>query len=263
MKNTLLTFMGCLLCLSLMGQTSPEALSIMEKYQQATAIENLTGKLTYTNISKTGRTQTRTLQQYIKSNDLKENKYSLVLEFVSPADVAGTATLTIQQAGKPDEQWLYLPAVRSSKRISPNKKSDRFMGTEMTYEDLSNYLSENIQDFQYTFLGEESQGNQKAFKLEAVPLNGTLSQYEKRHLWIDQKTYLMLRTDFYDQKGNLLKTYYAQDIQPVGNSSIFRAHKIKLENVQTGNKTEVLYEDFAINEGINPSIFTKTYLETK
>lgn len=263
MKNLMLTVFGYLLCFAVLGQSSKEAMSIMEKYLEATAIESLTGKLTYTNISKTGRTQTRTLQQYILSNDQKENKYSLVLEFVSPADVAGTATLTIQQTGKPDEQWLYLPAIRSSKRISPSKKSDRFMGTEMTYEDLSNYLSENIQEFQYRLLGEENLNGLKAYKIEAIPLNGTLTQYEKRLLWIDQQTFLMLKTDFYDQKGNLLKTYLAQDIHPIGNSSKFRAHKIMLENLQTGNKTEVLYEGFVINQGISANIFTKSWLETK
>ncbi|MFN3999959.1 outer membrane lipoprotein-sorting protein [Algoriphagus sp.] len=263
MKHIIFTFLGFFLHSMLMGQSSADALTVIDKYLEATAIENLTGKLTYTNISRTGRTQTRTLQQYIRSNDPKENKYSLVLEFVSPADVAGTATLTVQQPGKEDEQWLYLPAVRSSKRISPSKKSDRFMGTEMTYEDLSNYLSENIREFHYRMLGEESLNGQKAFKIEAIPIDGTLTQYGKRHLWIDQKTYLMLRTEFFDQKGSLLKTYTALDIRPIGNTSIYRAHKIELENVQTGNKTEVIYEAFAINNGINATIFTKTWLETR
>jgi hypothetical protein len=53
------------------------------------------------------------------------------------------------------------------------------------------------------------------------------------------------------------------DIRPVGSTAIFRAHKIKLENLQTGNKTEVLYEAYAINNGVSQNIFTKTWLETK
>ena len=263
MKKIIFTILGFWMHFVLMGQSSPEALEIMDKYLQATAIENLTSKLTYTNISKTGRTQTRTLQQYIRSNDNSENKYSLVLEFIAPADVAGTATLTIQQAGKEDEQWLYLPAVRTSRRISPSKKSDRFMGTEMTYEDLSNYLSENTEDFEYRVLGEEALGQNMAYKIEAVPREGTLTQYGKRQLWIDKTTHLMLKTDFFDEKGDLLKTYSAMDIRPVGSASIYRAHKIKLENLQTGNKTEVIYEAYTINNGVSENIFTNTWLETK
>ena len=263
MKKIIFTILGFWMHFVLMGQSSPEALDIMDKYLQATTVENLTSKLTYTNISKTGRTQTRTLQQYIRSNDQMENKYSLVLEFIAPADVAGTATLTIQQAGKEDEQWLYLPAVRSSRRISPSKKSDRFMGTEMTYEDLSNYLSEDINDFEYRLLGEEAIGQNMAYKIEAIPLEGTLTQYAKRQLWIDKATHVMLKTNFYDERGDLLKTYTAMDIRPVGNAEIFRAHKIKLENFQTGNKTEVIYEAYAINIGVSENIFTKTWLETK
>lgn len=263
MKHLIFSFLCFSLHFTLIAQSSPEAIAIIDKYLKATAIDNLTSKLTYTNISRTGRTQTRTLQQYILSNDQKENKYSLVLEFVSPADVAGTATLTIQQPGKEDEQWLYLPAVRSSKRISPSKKSDRFMGTEMTYEDLSNYLSEKSEDFEYILLGEEAVNQNMAYKIEAMPLEGTLTQYGKRHLWIDKATHLMLKTDFFDKKGELLKTYTALDIRPVGSASIFRAHRIELENLQTGNKTEVLYEAYAINNGVNENIFTKTWLETK
>lgn len=247
----------------LTAQSNSDARSIMQRYQAATAIEDLSSQLTYTNISSSGRTQTRTLKQHILCNDRDENTYNLRLEFTAPRDVAGTATLTIQHPKKPDDQWLYLPALRSSKRISASKKADRFMGTEMTYEDLSNYLSEALDDYQYKLLATEDVDGRMAYKIEALPRNGLSTQYSKRHLWVDQRTHLMLQTHFFDQKGSLLKVYKASDIRPVASTKFHRAHTILLRNEKTGNRTEVQYKDFAINQGVSPQLFSKTALEIR
>lgn len=246
-----------------MAQTGQEAARIMEQYQQATAINDLTSSLSYTNISKSGRKQHRSLKQHILRNSNQDNTYNFLLEFVAPGDVEGTATLTIQHANKADDQWLYLPVLRTSKRISASKKSDRFMGTEMTYEDLSTYLSEPLEDYTYTITGQESIDNRPATKIEALPNKGVKTQYSKRVLWIDQKTHLMLRTEFYDQKGKLLKVYTATDLRPIAGTSLHRAHQIKLENTQSGNQTIVEYGAFTINQGVEEELFTKSYLETK
>jgi outer membrane lipoprotein-sorting protein len=235
---------------------------IMKQHRKSTAVQDLTGQLTYTNISKSGRRQTRTLQQHILRTDEGDYTYNLLLEFISPQDVAGTATLTLQYQQKDDEQWLYLPALRTSRRISPSKKSDRFMGTEITYEDLSGYLSEPIEDYQYRLLGEEVVEGRPAYKLEAVPQKGVRTQYSKRQLWIDQATHLMAKTLFYDQKGELLKAYTATGIRSIGKGA-YRAHQIKMDNVKTGNTTIVKYEDFAINQGVDPSMFSTTWIETR
>lgn len=247
----------------LFGFTSPSALEVMQLYRKATAIKDLRGTITYTNISKTGRSQTRTLQQHIACNNEVAQTYNLLLEFTAPQDVAGTATLTLQHDKRQDDQWLFLPALRISKRISASKRSDRFMGTEMTYEDLSTYLSEPLEDYEYKLLGEENLEGRVAYHIEATPKQGTRTQYSKRQLWIDQETHLMLRTDFYDDKGKLLKIYTAHEIKPVGNSGFFRAYRVEVDNKQTGNRTKVEYSDFAINQGVDEQMFSKTYLETQ
>jgi negative regulator of sigma E activity len=260
--NRKITF--CFLLLPfLFGFFSPDALEVMQLYRKATAINDLSGTITYTNISKTGRSQTRTLQQHISCNNEAAQTYNLLLEFTDPQDVAGTATLTLQHNKRPDDQWLFLPVLRMSKRISASKRSDRFMGTEMTYEDLSTYLSEPLDEYEYKMLGEENVEGRAAYIIEALPKQGTRTQYSKRKLWIDQETHLMLRTDFYDDKGKLLKVYKAFDIKPVGDSGFFRAYNVEVENVQTGNKTKVAYSDFAINQGVDEQMFSKTYLETQ
>ena len=63
--------------------------------------------------------------------------------FDSPRDVKGTAFLSFTHATEPDDQWLYLPALKRVKRISSASKSGPFMGSEFAYEDLSSNEVEN------------------------------------------------------------------------------------------------------------------------
>jgi len=235
--------------------------SIILKYQEAIEINDLTSKIQYKNISKKGRTQSRQLVQYISQSDATLDKYALLLSFTAPNDIAGTSTLTLQNA-KDDDQWLYLPSLRTTKKISASRKSDRFMGTEMTYEDLSNYLSEPTEEYNYEVVGEEDIDNATCYKITATPLESTKTHYSKKTMWITKADYIMVKTDFYTKDGKLLKTYTATDVKAIAGSQKKRAHKAVIENLKTGNRTEVSYEDFVINAGIDKSMFNKNYLET-
>jgi Protein of unknown function (DUF1329). len=62
-----------------------------------------------------------------------------IMFFTYPGDVKGTGFLTwdYDQAGKEDDKWLYLPAMKKTRRISgSSSKTDYFMGTDFTYDDM-------------------------------------------------------------------------------------------------------------------------------
>lgn len=244
------------------GQSKETAQSIIAKYQSASAIDDLQSKIKYKNISKKGRVQERSLEQFILQKDASSNTYNFLLKFVSPADISGTSSLTIQHDGKADDQWLYLPALRKAKRISASKKGDRFMGTEMTYEDLSNYLSEPMEEYNYELVGEESVVQKNCYKIIATPLASTKTQYSKRILWIDQVTNLQVQSHFYNKKGKLQKVLTAKDIRKINGTQFHKAHFIQIENLLTKNRTEVYYDGFVINRGVDQNIFSKSYIET-
>ncbi|MEM1124693.1 MAG: outer membrane lipoprotein-sorting protein [Bacteroidota bacterium] len=247
-------------CLS--AQSTLTADQIIKKYQAATAINDLQSTLKYKNTSKKGRVQERTLEQYILQKDAATNTYNFLLKFVAPADIRGTSTLTVQHAEKADDQWLYLPALRSAKRISASKKGDRFMGTEMTYEDLSNYLSEPTDEYSYELVGEEKIGDRACYQIKATPLAAVKTQYSQRILWIDKATFLQVQAHFFNQKEELMKVFSAKEIKKVVGTDFHKAHYIQLENRLTKNKTEVFYSNFVINKGVDKSIFSKSYIET-
>ena len=176
------------------GQTTEDARAIILKYQEASSIDNLESTIKYKNISKKGRVQERSLEQFILQKDPISHSYNFLLTFVSPTDISGTSILTIQHEDKDDNQWLYLPVLRKAKRISPSKKGDRFMGTEMTYEDLSNYLSEPMEDYNYESVGEEKVLEKNCYKIIATPREGVKTEYSKRILWIDKTIHLQIQS---------------------------------------------------------------------
>lgn len=244
------------------AQSTMSASEIIEKYKAATAIENLQSTLVYKNISKKGRVQERKLEQYILKNENGADTYNFLLRFMAPSDVKNTATLTIQYDQKNDDQWLYLPVIKRAKKISPSKKSDRFMGTEMSYEDLSNYLSEPTGEYDYKLIGSEEVNERMAFHLVATPRSNSETQYSKRELWIDQDTYLLTKCDFFNKKDKLNKQYIAKEIRTISGTGYYRAHFVSLHNLITNNTTEVYYDNFHINKGVDAGIFSKSYIET-
>ena len=86
--------------------------------------------------------------------------------FDKPADVKGTAFLTYSHAIKPDEQWLYLPALKRVKRINSKNKSGPFMGSEFAYEDLA---SQEIEKYTYKYIRDEQIDGVDYFVIERYP----------------------------------------------------------------------------------------------
>ena len=241
-----------------------DANTIMEHYQLNAKIDYLTSEIEYNNHSKKGRVQNRKLKQYIKRRPETLDCYKLLLQFLSPGDVKGTATLTLQDNDKNDQQWLYLPALRGTKQISPSRRTNRFMGTEMTYEDLNNYLSEPLEEQQYRLLKEEVVNEVECYVIEAMPLTSSEkknSGYSKRQLWISKDKYSNVKTVFYDRSGEEYKVYEAFEFDKIGNSNHYRPSRVTMKNLKTGNWTEVFYRNMQVNETIEDNLFTVAYLE--
>lgn len=263
MKSLQILF-SFLIYISILIINAQDANTIMERYQTNAKIDFLTSDIEYNNHSKKGRVQNRSLKQFIKHRPETNDCYKLLLKFEAPGDVKGTATLTIQNNNKNDQQWIYLPALRSTKQISPSKKTNRFMGTEITYEDLNNYLSEPLESHQYKLLKEQKINGTNCFVIEAIATvkeEQKNSGYSKRHLWIDKDNYSNIKTVFYDKKGEEFKIYEAFDINKIGNTSHFRPSRITMKNLKTGNWTEVYYRNIMVNQTIEDNLFTITYLE--
>jgi outer membrane lipoprotein-sorting protein len=176
--------------------------------------------------------------------------------FHTPRDVRGTALLTFSHGVEPDEQWLYLPALRRVKRIASNNQSGSFMGSEFAYEDLS---SQEVEKYTYKYLKDEKVDGVDCFLIEQYPVRKD-SGYTRLQTWMDKDEYRVRKIDFYDRKGTLLKTLTPSNYkQYLGKH--WRANTMNMVNHQTGKSTELIWSDFQFKTGLKDDDFTRTRLQ--
>jgi outer membrane lipoprotein-sorting protein len=191
----------------------------------------------------------RTLEQH------NDGDKSLTI-FDRPADVKGTAFLSFTHVTGPDDQWLYLPALKRVKRISSNNKSGPFMGSEFAYEDMS---SQEVEKYTYKYLRDEPCGELTCFVVERYPVD-KYSGYTRQVVWIDQDEYRAQKIDFYDRKNSLLKTLELSDYHQYLDKH-WRAHRMFMQNHQTGKSTLLTWSDYEFKTGLTDRDFDRNSLK--
>ena len=176
---------------------------------------------------------------------------SLVI-FSTPRDIDGTALLSFAQILDADDQWLYLPALKRVKRISSANKSGPFVGSEFAFED---FTSLELNKYDYRFVGAEPCGDLACDVVERFPRYEN-SGYTRQVSWIDQQDFQIRRVDFYDRRGDLLKTLTLEDYRDYGDG-LWRAHMLRMVNHQNGKSTDLVYDDYSFNTGLDEGDLVK------
>ena len=204
--------------------------------------------------NRAGKTSTRK----IESRQLEvegDGDKSLSL-FKEPRDVSGTAMLTFTHGLDPDDQWLYLPALRRVKRISSKNQSGPFMGSEFAFEDLG---SQEIEKYAYKYLRDEACGEGlECFVSERYPEYEN-SGYSRQVTWIDKAEYRPLKIEFYDRKNSLLKTLVFRGYKEY--QGYWRADQFRMENHQNGKKTILNWHDYDFGMDLNERDFNQNALK--
>jgi outer membrane lipoprotein-sorting protein len=204
--------------------------------------------------NKRGQESKRELE--IRTLEVKDDGDKSLTVFHTPRDVRGTALLTFSHGVDPDDQWLYLPALRRVKRIASNNQSGPFMGSEFAYEDLS---SQETEKYTYKYLKDEKIDGVDCFLVEQYPVRKD-SGYTRLQAWIDKDEYRVRKIDFYDRKGALLKTLTPTDYKQFLGKH-WRAQRMNMVNHQTGKSTELIWSEWKFKTGLKDDDFTRTRLQ--
>lgn len=199
-----------------------------------------------------GQESTRSLRiSTLEKPDESVGDKSIVL-FDTPRDIEGTALLSHAKILDPDDQWLYLPALKRVKRISSSNKSGPFVGSEFAFED---FTAIELNKFDYKHIGTDTCGALQCDVLERSPRYEN-SGYTKQIAWVDQTEFQIRKIEFYDRRGDLLKVLELNDYRQYDNG-VWRAHLLSMNNVQTNKQTELVYDDFRFDVGLAEGDFVK------
>lgn len=222
---------------------------IMEKVYNAPSGDDLQGELSMTLVNKQGEQRVRNLTQYIKESGDTEKK---IMFFTTPADVKGTSFMNWSYTdGKDDDQWIYLPALNRTKRISSEGKGDYFMGSDFTYDDLGD---RHPDEDTHQLLREETFEGEACYVVESKPKEDDY-MYSKIISWIMKDNLIGLKREFYDEDGDLLKTLTINEYDKI--DGYWTILKTEMKNVQKDHKTVMEFSNIQINQGIADSKFTE------
>jgi outer membrane lipoprotein-sorting protein len=256
MRHLTTALLIALLPLSGLAETAEEkGLAIIEEADRRdTGWVDATAALDMILRNSQGQESSRALR--IKSLEVDGDGDKSLSVFDAPKDIKGTALLSYTHALTPDDQWLYLPALKRVKRIASANKSGPFVGSEFAYEDLT---SQEVEKYTYRWLRDEDLDGHACFVIEAYPAYEN-SGYTRQVVWLDQAMYQPVRIDYYDRKDALLKTLTASDWQQYLDR-YWRPGRMLMENHQTGKSTELKWFDYQFKTGLTDRDFDQDTLK--
>lgn len=206
-----------------------------------------------------GQQNTRIMEARILERPVRDVGDKSMLVFFNPSAINGTALLSFAEILEPDQQWLYLPALKRVKRISSKNKSGPFVGSEFAYEDIT---GNEVGKYSWKFDGLETcpvATSLECFKLTTIP-KYEHSGYTKRIIWVDVDEFRTDKIDFYDRKSSLIKSQTFHAYKEYLNN-FWRADLWKMINHQTGKSTELYFKDYQFKTNLSEKDFSKSSLK--
>jgi hypothetical protein len=251
--------LGLLLMLAPAASGGPEPAEVMRRVQRQATASDETADFTMQLVEASGRTRQRTgtvHERQVKPGAVDEMR---LIRFHSPPDFQGSGVLTIEHTDRDNDQWIYLPAYHTSRRVPPANRGDRYMGTDFSYEDI---MRQKIEEYRYALRGEEACDGRRCLMIEAVPADSRLRQetaYSKTISWVDPERDVVLRVDHYDRGGALFKRLAVESLQQV--SGKYRPQRLRMEDFVRKHVTIISYERRRLGTGVPEHYFTEHYLK--
>jgi hypothetical protein len=246
------------------GADDKGARGIMEKVDQRDDGDNMIADMEMTLIDQSAKERVRKMKAFTKDRGSDTLR---IMFFLYPLDIKGTGFLTHEygEPGKEDDQWLYLPALKRTKRIASADKSGPFMGSDFTYADMA---SLELDDYDFSFFEDQKEieihGN-KCWIIWAHPRNQAVKDktgYEKVLLFIRQDNDYLIRAKFWLNTGDYIKFLEVLNLEKV--EGVWTATELQMKktksNVET-HRTILKLFDVKYNQEINDDMFTERQLE--
>jgi hypothetical protein len=206
--------------------------------------------------ARNGSTTERIIDQYSKDGRAGNNRTIIV--FISPASVAGTRFLTIENPGAPDDRWIFLPSLGKVRRIAASEGSSSFMGTDFSYDDISSANRSADLD-NHILLREEVLDGRPCYVIESRPKDASY-QYSRMIQWIDKDTGINRKLELYDRRDTLVKTVRMDDIRET--QGRLNPMMTTITTLAAGTSTTLYIDRLEYDRPIPEGAFTTSYLET-
>ncbi|MBK9014911.1 MAG: outer membrane lipoprotein-sorting protein [Saprospiraceae bacterium] len=178
----------------------------------------------------------------------KGTQYAMVL-ILSPAKDKGITFLKRKK-----EVWNWLPNLERVIKLPPSMMSQSWMGTDFTNDDFVKESS-MVDDYEHKLLGSEMIGDRDCHKIEMIPKPEAAVVWGKVLVWVDKKDYMQLRTELYDDEGDLSSTVMGSEFKQFGDRLLPSVIEMTPAD-KKGHKTIIVYKTIVFDKNIDDGFFS-------
>ncbi len=234
---------------TLAQQSDP--VQLMDKSRDLTMSGNIQSTVTLTITEKSGSVRSRKLNMITKSYD--DGTIKRMVKFLDPADVRGTAMLIVDSKDAQDDMWIYLPALKKTRRIVSTEKGKSFMSSEFSNADMS---SGSNTDFIIRHLPES--GKTDTWIIENVPVSDEKADeygFSKKVTYLEKGSLKTKKIDFYNFDGEMFKTIEILATQPLTGKEGYVMTDMLARNHLNGRSSRVKFDQVNTTASIPDNTF--------
>jgi hypothetical protein len=240
----------------------PKARAIMQRVDDRDDGDNQISNMQMILIDKRGNQRVRELLSF--SKDKGEDTHSMMF-FLSPADVEDTGFLTYDydDPERDDDQWLYLPALKKTKRIASSDKSGSFMGSDFSYADMT---ERPLEKYEYELLQETEVDGHPVWVIQSTPIDEDEideTGYTKSIQFVRKDNDVVIRAKTWVKKGKRNKYMEVQELEQIDGIWVPTVMTMTTKKgTQTLHKTILRTSNVKFNQDLDFDSFTVRGLET-
>ncbi len=153
-------------------------------------------------------TRTITMKSWSKGRD-----YSMTY-ITSPAKEKGQVFLK-----RKNEMWNWIPTISRMIKLPPSLMSQGWMGSDYTNDDI---LKESsiVVDYEHKIIGADKLEGEDCYKIELTPKEDATVTWGKVIKWISKKQFWQLKTQYFDEDDELMRTEKASEIKQFGDRKL-------------------------------------------
>ncbi len=180
-------------------------------------------------------------------------RYTLI-RILAPPKEQDIGSLRIQA-----EMWNYLPKVARIIKIPSSMMLQPWMGSDFSNDDLVKESS-MVEDYTHTLLGTEKLDGVPAYRVQSIPKPEAAVVWGKLVYFISVTDRLPLKQEYYDERGELIKTMTFAEVRALGGRVIPTRWTMQ-PVAKPGNRTVMVIREMTFDQPIDPGLFTLANLQ--
>lgn len=241
MKKLVAIIVSCMLFVSVFAISGQDVLNLTKE-----SYENISNAKAFLEMKVSNEDGNDTEMEFViyilrKSED---QIYAMV-RFLEPES---NKNLTLLTRGD-NEIYLYMPALRNTKRISGAAQNDKFADSDFTYKDISLLYKISDKAYNAKLLDE----NSESYLLE-ITHNDRELNFSKMKMVIGKANMMPNSIEFYNWNDEMFKTIELQEFKEVDGHVV--PQKIVARDLKSEGQTTIFMKEMNFDLGMDEKFFT-------